>query len=137
MVFYRDNLTVDLEDTRYVPSQKGEEVNNRGLANPLLHDIPDASRMTGLSRATLYRLMAEQKLRPVKIGRSVRIPADELRAFVERLKAEAGLRAGCLTVDGRHSPILGAGTKAGMPGRLPQDGGFGVAPKPSLLFSHT
>jgi excisionase family DNA binding protein len=47
--------------------------------------------MTGLSRATLYRLMGEGKIRPVKIGRAVRIPADELRAFVERLKAEAGL----------------------------------------------
>jgi len=58
----------------------------------LLHDIPDVSRMTGLSRATLYRLIAEGRLQPVKIGRSVRIPADELHAFVERLKAEAGLQ---------------------------------------------
>ncbi len=60
------------------------------LGTPLLYDIPEASWMTGLSRATLYRLMSEGKLRPVKIGRAVRIPADELRAFVERLMAEAG-----------------------------------------------
>jgi excisionase family DNA binding protein len=59
---------------------------------PLLHDIPSASRATGLSRATLYRLMDAGAIRPVRVGRSVRIPADELRAFVERLKAEAGLQ---------------------------------------------
>lgn len=66
-------------------------MNDQRLTSPLLHDIPDVSRMTGLSRATLYRLIAEGRLQPVKIGRSVRIPADELHAFVERLKAEAGL----------------------------------------------
>ena len=48
--------------------------------------------MTGLSRATLYRLIGRAETRPVKSARAIRIPADELRAFVERLKVDAGLQ---------------------------------------------
>ena len=55
-----------------------------GLANdgPLLLDMREVERLTSLSRATLYRLIADGRLRTVHIGRSVRIPTSELRRFV-------------------------------------------------------
>jgi excisionase family DNA binding protein len=57
----------------------------------LLYRIEEVVILTGLSRATLFREMAEGKLRVVKIGRSTRITADELYRYVDVLKAAAGL----------------------------------------------
>jgi excisionase family DNA binding protein len=48
--------------------------------------IGETCQKSALSRATIYRLMKSQGLVPVKIGRAVRIPSDELEAFIERLK---------------------------------------------------
>ena len=44
------------------------------------------------SLETLYDEIARGRLRVVRFGKSVRIPADELRAYVDRAKAEAGLQ---------------------------------------------
>jgi len=53
--------------------------------------IPEVARALGISRSAVYVLLAEGKLQPVRIGRSVRVPADEIDAFVDRLtKVEAG-----------------------------------------------
>jgi excisionase family DNA binding protein len=76
-----------------VSSDIRKEMPMRDVAreSPLLHDIPGVERLTGLSRATIYRLIAERRLRPVHIGRAVRIPAAELRRFVAELEAASGL----------------------------------------------
>lgn len=41
---------------------------------------------TAMSLSTINRLIASNRVRPVKIGRAVRIPSDELETFIERLK---------------------------------------------------
>ena len=57
----------------------------------LLLTYPDAAARLGLSRTTLYKLVASGELTAVHVGKAVRIPADEIRAFVERIKAESSL----------------------------------------------
>ena len=48
-----------------------------------------AGHLLGISRSTLRRLMVQQRLRPVRIGRSVRFTTSELRRSVSELEAEA------------------------------------------------
>ncbi len=39
----------------------------------------------------MYELIQAGALPVVRIGKSVRIPAEELRAYVDRVKSESGL----------------------------------------------
>ena len=50
----------------------------------LLYRVVDACRVTGYSRSFLYEQITAGKLKVVRIGRTVRIAADELRAWIER-----------------------------------------------------
>jgi excisionase family DNA binding protein len=60
----------------------------------LLYRVPEAAELLGVSRAFLYREIAAGRLKPVKLGVSTRIPAEELRRYVEHLKrAPIGSRA--------------------------------------------
>jgi excisionase family DNA binding protein len=54
----------------------------------LLYRVVEAARLLRLSRATVYKLIAEGRLRPAKIGRSTRIPAAELERFVREVTGE-------------------------------------------------
>ena len=49
--------------------------------------LKEACRALSVSRTTLYKLMAEGAfVKPVKIGRSTRFPADEVLLWVEEKK---------------------------------------------------
>jgi excisionase family DNA binding protein len=56
----------------------------------LLYPIPEAASLVAISRATFYKEIARGAIRTVRIGGAVRVPADELRRYVESLKAAAG-----------------------------------------------
>jgi len=58
----------------------------------LLYRVEEACAATGHRRTKLYSEIQAGRLKVVHFGKSVRIPADELRAYVERAKAEAGLQ---------------------------------------------
>jgi excisionase family DNA binding protein len=47
----------------------------------LLYDTREAARLLSISRTKVYELMASGQLESVRIGRSRRIPAEELRRF--------------------------------------------------------
>lgn len=52
----------------------------------LLHPVfPDSCRRLGVGRSTIYRLISEGELRPVKIGDRTLIPEAELQNYVARL----------------------------------------------------
>jgi len=53
--------------------------------------IEDVCAATSLGRTKVYNEVAAGRIKVVKIGRAVRIPADELAAYVARVKAESGL----------------------------------------------
>lgn len=52
------------------------------LPNALSYDLHDAARISGLSRATLYRHAAAARLRLVKVGGRTLVCAASLRALV-------------------------------------------------------
>ena len=55
----------------------------------LLVRIPEAAQRLGLSRSSVYELIAAGELRVIRYGRAVRVPVGELAAWVER-RARAG-----------------------------------------------
>jgi excisionase family DNA binding protein len=57
-------------------------------AESLLLRIPDAADALGVGRTTLYRLIDNGDIRVLRIGRAVRIPVEELHAFVARRNSD-------------------------------------------------
>lgn len=50
----------------------------------LLLRIPEAAELVGLGRSKIYELIREGEIPIIRIGRSLRIPAAELRLWVSR-----------------------------------------------------
>ena len=60
----------------------------RLVVRPLLVSVEEAAGLLGIGRTTLYELIRHGDVRPIRIGRCVRIPQRELEAYVDRLVAE-------------------------------------------------
>jgi excisionase family DNA binding protein len=56
---------------------------------PRLYTLEQVASLLSLGRSHLYRLMTAGKIRPVKVGKSVRVSRDELQRFVHALQEEA------------------------------------------------
>ena len=56
-------------------------------AAPLLVTAQEAADILGVGRTKLYELINRGELRPVHIGRSLRLPVAELERFVEGLRS--------------------------------------------------
>lgn len=54
---------------------------------PLLLTIPDAGRLLGLGRTTMYELIGAGEVEVVHIGRAARVPIDSIVRYVERLRS--------------------------------------------------
>ena len=54
----------------------------------LLVSVEEAAGLLGIGRTTLYELIRRGEVRPIRIGRCVRIPQRELEAYIDRLIAE-------------------------------------------------
>ncbi|MFY9641264.1 MAG: helix-turn-helix domain-containing protein [Rhodomicrobium sp.] len=52
--------------------------------------VNDAARIYGISRATIYKLMGQNKLRTVKIGRHRLIPVAAIEALFQGVPGDAG-----------------------------------------------
>ena len=61
-----------------------------GHVEKLLYRVEEACVITGRGRTALYQDIKEGRLGVVHFGKSVRIPAEELRAYVDQAKVEAG-----------------------------------------------
>ena len=66
----------------------------------LMHTVTEAARLLRVGRSTIYVLMNNGSLKPVHIGRSVRISRAELERYVQRLDAATPGES----VDGDQSP---------------------------------
>ena len=62
---------------------------SRLVVRPLLVSVEQAAGLLGIGRTMLYELIRRGDLRPIRIGRCVRIPQRELEAFVERLVGDS------------------------------------------------
>ncbi|MGO4170531.1 helix-turn-helix transcriptional regulator [Novosphingobium sp. YAF33] len=52
---------------------------------PLAVRIPEACRLIGIGRSTLYKMIAEGDLKVVKIGGATLVPMKSLRGIIENL----------------------------------------------------
>lgn len=52
----------------------------------------EAAEAIGIGRSKIYELLASGELPSIRIGGSVRVPVDALRAWIERQLAEAAGR---------------------------------------------
>ena len=55
------------------------------MITPLLHSIQSTTQILGIGRSSLYSLIANGKIRTVKIGRRTLITDQEIRRYVEEL----------------------------------------------------
>ena len=53
----------------------------------ILVSISDVEQQLNISRATVNRLLDRGELRRIHIGRAVRIPSEDVEAFIQRLRA--------------------------------------------------
>lgn len=58
------------------------------MADALLLTVEQAAEMLGAGRTTVYQKVATGEITSFRIGRSRRIPASALAAYVERLVSE-------------------------------------------------
>jgi excisionase family DNA binding protein len=54
------------------------------VPEPISVRIPDAVRMTGMSRSRIYLLIASGELKTAKVGRCTLILVSALREYIER-----------------------------------------------------
>lgn len=54
---------------------------------PFLVTIPDAGRLLGVGRTTMYELIGAGEVEVVHIGRAARIPVDSIEHYVGRLRS--------------------------------------------------
>jgi excisionase family DNA binding protein len=60
-------------------------VNNENNGDRLLK-VTEVMERTSLSKSTIYRLMQEEKLQCVRIGKSIRFKESDLRRFINSLE---------------------------------------------------
>lgn len=60
----------------------------RPVLEPISVRIPEAVRLTGLSRSRIYELMRSGDIQFVKVGSSTLIMVDSLRGFICSLRPE-------------------------------------------------
>jgi excisionase family DNA binding protein len=58
----------------------------------LLYRVEEVCILTGLGRTKVYAEISAGRLGVVHFGKSVRVPREELAAYLDRAKAEAGLQ---------------------------------------------
>lgn len=68
-------VSLDLEDTSW------------STVMGTLISISEVQRLLNVSRSTVVRLIDRGEIRCTHIGRAVRIPSEEVEAFVQRLRA--------------------------------------------------
>ena len=54
----------------------------------ILLRVPEAAESAGISRSLAYELIAEGRMPSVRVGRSIRVPAEALREWVNELLAD-------------------------------------------------
>jgi excisionase family DNA binding protein len=60
-----------------------------GQIEPVLVDTETARRMLGVGKTVLFRLLAENKLRRVKLGSKTLVPVQSIREFAASLQEAA------------------------------------------------
>lgn len=68
------------------PKPEAQSAQTQPLAKRLL-TVKETSEILGVSRSTVYELIASDDLEVVRIGRSLRVPTAAVDDFVDRLRS--------------------------------------------------
>lgn len=60
---------------------------NPSRSEPLVYTIPEAATALRISRTKLYELLDSGEIESIHIGCSRKIPAEDLRIYIDRLRA--------------------------------------------------
>ena len=74
---------VDMDDEIEPADTAGRPPRRGSRLEPALIRVEEAARLLSLGRSKTYALVASGELPAVRIGRSVRIPLDNLRRWVQ------------------------------------------------------
>jgi len=70
-----------------MPNIERQRAKTGAVSEPLAVAIPDATRISGLSRSEVYRCLGDGRLRAVKSGARTLILMDSLKAHLASLPA--------------------------------------------------
>jgi excisionase family DNA binding protein len=89
--------SVAADATIGTPARIGEQVDNRASSRdahaiePITMRVPDACRYIGVSRSTLYVLIAEGEIEIVKLGCSTLVLTESLKALIAQRRRPSDL----------------------------------------------
>jgi prophage regulatory protein len=66
--------------SRQSDRESGGEHSTRAL--PVLLDVAELAHLLGIGRTKAYELIAREEIPSIRVGRCVRVPVDELRAWI-------------------------------------------------------
>lgn len=67
-----------------MPPRSGHTLNEANLPEPISMRVTDACRFTGISRSTLYLLIASGEVEIIKLGASTLVVTESLRRFIDK-----------------------------------------------------
>jgi excisionase family DNA binding protein len=67
-----------------MPPRPGPPLHEANLPEPISMRVNDACRFTGISRSTLYLLIARGDIEIIKIGASTLVVTESLRRFINK-----------------------------------------------------
>jgi excisionase family DNA binding protein len=108
---------ISASDRQRPPDVDAHDDRGDGVPMPLLVDLPNAAVQLGLGLRTTERLVADRRLRSVRVGGRRMIARVDIEAFVDELRAEE--------VDDRQPPrpvVLPAVLHGGSRLDVPTDG---------------
>ncbi len=67
-----------------MPPRSGHPLYEANLPQPISMRVDDACRFTGISRSTLYLLIASGEIEIIKLGASTLVLTESLRRFINK-----------------------------------------------------
>jgi len=72
-----------------MPPRSRHPLNEPSLPEPISMRVNDACRYTGISRSTLYLLIASGEIEIIKLGASTLVVTESLRRFINEKRRRA------------------------------------------------
>lgn len=69
-----------------MPPGSGRLLSETNLPEPISMRVNDACRFTGISRSTLYLLIANGEIEIIKLGASTLVVTESLRRFINKMR---------------------------------------------------
>ncbi len=64
-------------------AERGETLTTTTTAPEKVHRVPEIAEHLDVEADTVYRMIADGRLRAIRVGRLLRVPASALAAFID------------------------------------------------------